>query len=156
MKKVISLVMALVMMLAVMVPAFAADQTVTTAGQYTADVKTTYVDGDASFSVSYPATMDLEWGAESTEFTYTVTSQLKANQAVNVKIADFEGGFNLVSGANQIPYAINGVIDGTTSAPVVTGEVFNFTVDVAEADWKAAAIDTYADTVTFTVAVVGA
>ena len=52
MKKVISLVMALVMMMAIMVPAFAADQTVDTAGQYTADVKTTYVDGDATYSVT--------------------------------------------------------------------------------------------------------
>jgi hypothetical protein len=90
MKKVISLVMALVMMMAVMVPAFAADQTVDTAGQYTADVKTTYVDGDATYSVTYPATMDIKWGDTSTEFTYTVKSQLKSNQAINVKISDFE------------------------------------------------------------------
>ena len=156
MKKVISLVMALVMMMAVMVPAFAADQTVDTAGQYTADVKTTYVDGDATYSVTYPATMDIKWGDTSTEFTYTVKSQLKSNQAINVKISDFEGGYNMVSDSNKtIAYSVNGAIDGTTSAPVTTEE-FKYTIDVTEENWKAAAIDTYADTITFTVAVVGA
>ena len=159
MKKVLSLTMALVMMMAVMVPAFAEDAKIdkTTPQTGEAIVQTTYVDGDATYSVTYSATMDIKWGDTSTEFKYTVNSQLKPNQAINVKIGDLNSdGYNLVSSTNKtIAYSVNGAVDGTTSAPVTTEE-FKYTIDVTEENWKAAAIDTYADTITFTVAVVGA
>ena len=157
MKKVISLVMALVMMMFVCVPAFAADATIdkTTPQTGEAIVQTTYVDGNATYTVTYSATMDVKWGTTSTEFGYTVESQLKPNQAINVKIGDLNNdGYNLVSSSSKtIAYSVNGAIDGTTAAPVTT-ENFKYTINVTEENWKAAPIDTYADTITFTVAVV--
>ena len=53
-----------------------------------------------------------------------------------------------------LAYALNGTISTTTSAPVVTDETFNYSVDVSKANWDAAAYDEYQDTLTFSSAVV--
>ncbi len=159
MKKIIAIMMALVMMMAIAVPAFAATlDTAAQAGDATVLTDTSSIVGDGSYTVTYPATMALTWGDESTAFQYSVTSQLKTGKCVSVAITDSangEVGFNMINAnGDALAYAINGTITTKTSAPVVTDEAFDYTVDVAADAWAAASYDTYQDTLTFTSAVV--
>ncbi len=154
MKKIIAIVMALVMMLAVTVPAFAAELNVATnAGD--AIVKTNTSAVSESYTVTYPAVMNLDWGTESTPFEYSVTSQLKTGNVVEVAVADKDAAYLMENTAGAtLAYSLAGTTSTKTSAPVVTDEAFAYSVDVAAAAWAAAAFDTYEDTLTFTSAIV--
>ncbi len=158
MKKVISLVMALVMMMAIMVPAFAAELNATTqSGTAQVVTDTSAITGDGTYTVTYPATMNIVWGTTTTNFEYTVTSHLKTGKLVNVKVADTGDGLNMVNADNAtLAYALAGTVDGTTTNPVVTDATFNYSINVETSAWNAAAIDTYSDTLTFTSTVVDA
>ena len=88
MKKILSIAMALVMMMAVMVPAFAATPAVL--GENKVNVETTYdATTDASYTVQIPATISVVWGDETTVYdaSYSVTSQLLVGASVNVDVA---------------------------------------------------------------------
>ena len=100
--------------------------------------------------------MSLAWSAESTGFEYSVTSQLKTGKCVSVVITDKDAnGLVMVNaGGETLEYSLSGTTSTTTSAPVVTDEAFNYSVDVAKAAWDAAAFDTYQDTLTFSSEVV--
>ncbi len=158
MKKIIAIMMVLVMMMAVTVPAFAA--TIGSASQQAGDATVltdiSGVVGEGEYTVSYPATMALTWGAESTAFEYSVTSQLKTGKCVSVEILDKNSdGLEMVNQAgDKLAYSLGGTTTTTTSAPVVADETFNYSVDVLKADWDAAAYDEYQDTLTFSSAVV--
>lgn len=157
MKKLLAVMMAIVMMMAIAVPAFAATLDVDSAsGDATVITDTSGVVGDGTYTVTYPATMSLTWGAESTGFQYSVTSQLKTGKCVEVEIVDKDAnGLVMVNGDGAtLAYALNGTTSATTSAPVVTDEAFDYSVDVAKAAWDAAAFDTYQDTLTFSSEVV--
>ncbi len=156
MKKIIAIAMALVMMMAIAVPAFAAElnggaTADAQSGEATVMTDTSGVVGDGTYTVTYPATMSLTWGDTTTAFTYSVTSQLKAGKNVTVVVADKENGLIMTNAdGDELPYTLAGTTTGVTSAEVVTDETFNFSVDVATADWNAVAFDEYSDVVTFT------
>ncbi len=159
MKKIIAIVMALVMMMAITVPALAAELNVNAqGGDATVLTDTSNIVGDGSYTVTYPATMALTWGTEATPFQYSVTSQLKTGKCVSVAITDSvngEAGFNMINAnGDALAYALSGTISTKTSAPVVTDEAFDYSVDVTSDDWAAASYDTYEDTLTFTSAIV--
>lgn len=159
MKKVISLVMALVMMMAICVPAFAATLDATTqSNTATVQTDTSAITGDGTYSVTYPATMNIVWDkTEATNFIYTVNSQLKTGKLVNVKITDEDNEFQMVNTANAaIPYTLSGATDGTTTNPVAADAEFTYSITVEESAWKAVSIDSYSDTLTFTVSIVDA
>ena len=157
MKKIIAIVMALVMMMAIAVPTFAASLDVNTqAGDATVLTDTSSIVGDGTYTVTYPATMALTWGDVTSGFQYSVTSQLKTGKCVSVEILDKDANGLVMVNADgaTLAYALNGTISTTTSAPVVTDEAFDYSVDVAKAAWDAAAFDTYQDTLTFSSEVV--
>ena len=156
MKKIIAIVMALVMMMAVTVPALAAELSEgNTSSDAIVKTNTSSVVGEGEYLVTYPATMDIIWETESTQFTYSVTSQLRAGKCVSVTVADKDAGYVMTSATNaELAYTLSGTTSGKTTAPVVNGASFNFNVDVAPLVWDAAAIDEYKDTLTFTSAVV--
>lgn len=158
MKKVISLVMSLVMMMVVCVPAFAEELNANVqSGTATVQTDTSAITGDGTYTVTYPATMNIVWGTTTTNFEYTVTSHLKTGKLVNVKVADTGDGLNMVNADNAtLAYALAGTVDGTTTNPVVTDATFNYSINVETSAWNAAAIDTYSDTLTFTSTVVDA
>ncbi len=156
MKKIIAIAMALVMMMAICVPAFAADLNATT-NEGDAVVKTNTSAVSEEYTVTYPAVMNLDWGTESTPFEFSVTSQLKTGNCVEVSVADKDAAYLMVNATGEtLAYALAGTTATKTSAPVVTDEAFNYSVDVAAAAWAAAAFDTYEDTLTFTSAIVAA
>ena len=157
MKKILAVMMAIVMMMAIAVPAFAATLNVDSAsGDATVITDTSGIVGDGTYTVTYPATMSLTWGTETTGFQYSVTSQLKTGKCVEVEIVDKDANGLVMVNADgaELAYALNGTTSATTSAPVVTDEAFDYSVDVAKAAWDAAAFDTYQDTLTFSSEVV--
>lgn len=160
MKKVISLVMALVMMMAIMVPAFAAELNATTqSGTATVQTDTSAITGDGTYTVTYPATMNIVWSTVTTNFSYSVDSNLRTGKAVQVVVADTGDGFNMLNATNAtLAYALTGTTTAKTTSPVVTAEnaTFTYSIVVEESAWNGAAIDTYSDTLTFTATVVDA
>lgn len=106
MKKVISVLLAVAMLAALTVPAFAADITISKdepaagpdgAQKATVDVvtKTTNTEGaDAyTYSVTFPASFEFAWGdTNAKSATYTVTSQLLLGASLDVSVAANNGG----------------------------------------------------------------
>ncbi len=161
MKKLLAVMMAVVMMMAIAVPAFAATlDTATQSGEAVVITDTSGIVGDGTYTVTYPATMTLTWSATSTEFSYSVTSQLKTGKCVSVEILDKDSnGLLMVNASNEtLAYSLSGTTTATTTRPVVaaddTDATFKFTVDVEKDAWDAAAYDEYKDTLTFSSAVV--
>ncbi|MBO5943808.1 MAG: hypothetical protein J6Q50_00765 [Clostridia bacterium] len=161
MKKVISLVMALVMMLAITVPVFA--NTVTfNEGDKTNDVQiktdTSKLTGDGTYTVTIPSTMPIAWNTISTEFDYSVTSTLKADKAVNITVLQKNKKMTATDAdiKDDIVYSLAGTVNATTSKPSVQDETFKFTVEIAQSEFNTATIAEYTDTVTFTATIVNA
>ena len=99
MKKVISIILAVMMLASICVPCFATDITKDTPAPQTAapDVKTklTKTDGtDAyTYTVTIPASVEVAWGdTTAQDAKYTVTSQLKLGDTLKVKAEANDGG----------------------------------------------------------------
>ena len=151
MKKLLSLVLA-----AAMLAAEAEINKDTADGKGSATVKTdtTNVPADGYFTVTYPAEMSVKWGAETSAFTYNVTSTLKTGKCLSVSVASADGKMKpATDNGYTIPYAFSGDTSVKTDAEVVNN-TYNINVDVAAAAWNATITDYSDATVTFTAAVV--
>ena len=153
MKKLLAMALAVVMMLAVCVPAFAAEIS-TDGGTGTAIIKTSTQtaggEDGAGFTVTIPAENTIFWDAQSTSLTYTITSQLGPNTGVQVTVFDTDKAY-VMTDENDYTLAYTlADTTGTTTSPVVNAEAFTYTVNVAEAAWNAAVVSEYADELTFT------
>ena len=165
MKKILSIVVAVLMIAAICVPCFAATIDKTTPdGKGTAQVKTdiSAVTDNGTFVVTIPAEMPIPWNTANTDsskdFTYSVESQLKTGKLVQVDVAQNNANMTSASGAT-LAYTITGDITAVkTAGPVVAAGTFvkTVTVNVAGTAWANAAIDEYSDTLTFTAQVVNA
>lgn len=98
MKKIISVLLAVAMLAALTVPAFAAEITKDSAEQSAkVDVvtKTTNTDGEDAYTytVTIPASFEFDWGdTAAKDATYTVTSQLLLGASLKVSVATDNGG----------------------------------------------------------------
>ncbi len=168
MKKIIAIVMALVMMMAVTVPAFAADTIITkddpaadAEGKQTAgaDVVTTFdATNDWSYTVTIPADINVSWG-DTTEknMTYSVESQLLIGASLDISaVVNNNGDMTNPDTTETLTLNITGgdtvhfaeVNPANTTAPnVVGGE--NVKVAIESFDGKP--VGTYTGTLTFTV-----
>lgn len=158
MKKVLSVALALVMLFAVCVPAFAS-QTITQPGDTPVEVMTltTDVNGDpaANFTVTIPATVSIPWnGTTGGDFiTWSYTSQLNIGEQLQISLDKTSGEF-YNDGTNVLAYTLTG--DAADAAYVTTDEVESascFTA-VTVTGWEDVPVGSYSDTVTFTVQVV--
>lgn len=149
MKKIISVVLALVMMMAVCVPAFAATLDVNTqSGNSTVLVDGVTDMGEGTYSVEIPASVDLTWGDTTKAGEYKITSQVQTDKRVKVTLAKAK---DLTNAANEtIEFAVADATTGIANSAVVNNEAhaFNLTIDASE--WAAASIATYEGTITFT------
>ena len=157
MKKILAIAMALVMMMAICVPAFA-----TVTGGSNADNDTIIStdtlkdeDGDGIgetdpswYTVTIPATQTLPWEATSTDIEYAVASQLKTGDVVKVTVTDADGAYKMTSTGGELAYTLENATFTADSA--VYYDTAKVTVKVALNDWKSVAIDNYTDTLTFT------
>lgn len=161
MKKILAIAMALVMMMAICVPAFAAVTGGSNAGNDTIINTDTKKDTDddgigdteaAWYTVTIPATQTLAWETESKDIEYTVASQLKTGEAVKVTVADADAAYKMTSAGGELAYTLD---NATFTAPsAVYDDTAKVTVKVALDDWKSVAIDNYTDTLTFTAEIV--
>ena len=171
MKKILSVLLAVSMLLALCIPAFAADIT-TDGGTDDIIIKTAMLkdtDGDGvgdidaeSFKVTIPADTTLPWGTADTLTTlpYYVESHLKFGKRLTVAVAN--------DGANTMKYTVGGTtmtlaytLGGDKNFDTVTPVAYDtvndrgvektLTVSVAGDDWNTAVVGEYADTLTFTV-----
>ncbi len=172
MKKPISVLLAVAMLFALCVPAFAAETAVDITADGAADVivktdtkKDTDGDGigdkDAEgFTLSIPADTVIPWGQEETDVSFKLEAHLARNKKVNVTVAgSADKKMKTADAAYGIPYALDGTVTCTEGPAVYdtvndTGVVFPVKVVVTSDDWNTAAVEAYQDTLTYTATVV--
>ncbi len=174
MKKTISVLLAVTMLFALCMPAFAAD--ITADGTDDVIIKTDTkkdTDGDGigdtdaeGFVLSIPADTVIPWGQEETDVSYKLEAHLSRNKAVSVSVvgsaaapADYK--MKTVDAAYAIPYALTGAVTCTAGPAVYdtvndTGVVYAVKVAIASDDWNTAVVEAYQDTLTYTASVVAA
>lgn len=167
MKKILAIVMAIVMMMAVAVPAFAAetatnitktDPTPDATGKQTgtAVVKTVYNENtDWSYTITIPADMEIAWNDDGVKnMTYYVESQLLIGASIKVSVV---GNDKLTaSSGDELAYTLTGggevefgaVNAKNTTAPNVTNGT---NVQVKIPSFAGVPVGTYSDTLTYTV-----
>lgn len=158
MKKVISIILAVMMLASICVPVFAADITInkdTPAPQTAApDVKTKLTKTDGSdaytYTVTIPASVEVAWGDTTAQGAkYTVTSQLKLGDTLKVKAEANDGGKMTNAGtASTLTFTV------ANGEEVVYNEVnnaVNSATTVTIADFSGVPIAEYAGTMTYTV-----
>ncbi len=152
MKKIIAIAMALVMMMAVCVPAFAANpikQDTAQTGDSLVKTDTSAV-GAGSYTVTYPAEVVIPWGAATHDATYTVETQLAVGKTLNVAVADKDtatlvGTMAAAGTSDTLVYDLSG--DVTVDYDEVKNETETITFTVQ--DWNKT-IAEYQNYITFT------
>ena len=168
MKKLLAAALAVVMLFAVMVPAFAAGNIAYEDGKETGDPATVIIktsdkkldDGgnpvDArSYTVTIPADQEIPWGTASYDISYAVETHLAYGETLAVSVAGVQGymAYSPEVGVElPLPYALFGDgVDYETAEPTVyPAETVPLSVVVTEEDWNEAVIGTYSDTLLFT------
>lgn len=158
MKKVISVLMAVAMLAALMVPAFAVDKTLdeNTASD-TAEVKTNYDNLEATggyYTVTFPAETTIAWGTVDTTIKYTISTQLIPTATLTVTVAQDNAAMKSAD-ETELPYTLSGDTEVTGIAPFVSEEK-SLNINITDANWKSVPVDDYSDTLTFTASIVTA
>lgn len=153
MKKILSIVIAAAMLLAISVPAFAAEINQSTSGgvgNSSVVIDRSGISG--TFTVSYPAETTIYWGTESTEIGYTVSSTLVSGNNLRVTVAQDNANLH-TGGGRLLPYTIAGDTNITTGHETVTNSAYSVNVNITKENWESVSIDEYEDTLTFTASV---
>ncbi len=159
MKKFLSIALAVVMMFAICIPAFATDITKNTDQTAQAEVVTVFDETkDWSYTVTIPAGVTVDWNNTTAQaMTYKVESQLLIGASLKISAkADNEGlmtatgttdtlSFTVAGGDEVVFGAVNPV--NTTAPDVVDGT----NVSVTIADFTGKAVGAYTGTLTYTV-----
>lgn len=161
MKKIISIALAIVMMMAICVPAFA--EVVNTNGESgnTANVETTYNEStDASYTVTIPATISIPWNnTNPQDAKYTVESQLLIGAKLKVSASANNSGTMTATGTDDtLTFTVTGgdvvefvgVNAENTTSP--DGTINGENVKVAVSSFAGKAVGEYTGTITYTVA----
>lgn len=157
MKKIVSVLLAVMMLFAVTVPAFAGEITEESSpASGSTPVKTNYDDLEASggyYTVTYPAVIDVKWGAEQTAETYDVETQLIPGATLNVTVASVNSAMKNAGGTQQLPYTVTGDTNAEGIAAFAS-ETKTIQINVTAADWENVPIEEYTDNLTFEAEVV--
>ncbi|MEG1834617.1 MAG: hypothetical protein RR229_00700 [Oscillospiraceae bacterium] len=167
MKKIISIALSVVMLIAVAMPVFAAAGTVTidektSATPKTADVVVKTVLGGGmpatgTYAVTIPADLTIAWDTvTATDVSYSVTSQLALGATLKVGIASLNAStLKEVKSNKTIAYTPANFADKTFNE--INNAVSSAsTITVEQAAWDAAPVAEYLDTLTYTVTYVAA
>lgn len=158
MKKIVSIIIAVLMLASICVPSFAADIT-TNGGTGDAIVKTKTVDeageNAEKFTVSIPATTEIPWGKDSQALTYSVESHLGYGKKLTVNVSGHDVmTYTVGADSMTLDYTLGGATAFTAEGPVVYPAVEQtINVNVADRAWKSAVVGEYQDTLTFTVVI---
>lgn len=161
MKKILAIAMAIVMMMAIAVPAFADDLSAkdTDSGEVIITTSTDKADGTDGdwYIVTIPADTTIAWGAERTELKYSAETHLLYGKTLDVDVTSADYVMTYAPEANvvlDLAFALNGDVDvnfATVTYPAVEKSV---TVDITADAWNNAVVATYSDTLTFSAAIV--
>lgn len=157
MKKVISVLMAVAMLAALMVPAFALTEADGNPASDTADVKTNYDNLEATggyYTVTFPAETTIAWGTVDTTIKYNVSTQLIPTATLTVTVAQDNAAMKSAD-ETELPYTLSGDTEVTGIAPFVSEEK-SLNINITDANWKSVPVDDYSDTLTFTASIVTA
>lgn len=153
MKKILAIMMAIVMMMAIAIPSFATKTLDSAASAGDTDVIVDGTNGgtyEGSYIVTIPASVDLTWG-ENGEDYYYITSQLATDKRVQVTLAK---SVDLTAGANVIPFTATDTTNGLSRAEVVADEDHKFEITIDPAEWLDVPYDVYEGQISFTSEVV--
>lgn len=154
MKKVISVLLAVMMLAALMVPAFAAtiDQTGgnPATGGATVKTDTSAVTGEGTYTVTYDAEITVPWNSTDAVYSeYTVETHLRSGNKLEVTVSsDGIMEYN----ALQLPYTLAGNLSYTAGAAETATKAI--TVTVAQSAWDEAPIADYTDTITYSATII--
>ena len=161
MKKILAIAMAIVMMMAIAVPAFAANLSAkdTDSGEVIITTSTDKADGTDGdwYIVTIPADTTIAWGEERTELKYSAETHLLYGKTLDVDVTSADYVMTYAPEANvvlDLAFALNGDVDvnfATVTYPAVEKSV---TVDITADAWNNAVVATYSDTLTFSAAIV--
>ena len=157
MKKVISVLMAVAMLAALMVPAFALTEADGNPASDTAEVKTNYDNLEATggyYTVTFPAETKIAWGTVDTTIKYNVSTQLIPTATLTVTVAQDNAAMKSAD-ETELPYTLSGDTEVTGIAPFVSEEK-SLNINITDANWKSVTVDDYSDTLTFTASIVTA
>ena len=151
MKKVISVLLAVLMLAALMVPAFAATLTQDqNSGGATVKTDTSPVTGDGAYTVTYAAEISVPWNSTAAvSSNYTVETHLKTGKQLLVT-ATSDG--IMTYNALELPYTLGGDLSYTAGAAENATKAI--TVTVAQSAWDKAPIAEYTDTITYTAKII--
>lgn len=162
MKKIISIVLALVMMMAITVPAFAETAVL---GDNNVNVETTFDEtNDTSYTVTIPATQYVTWGDETATYdvSYSVTSQLLVGASIKVAVNydldtdDTNNGVMKATGTDKVlTYTLTGAGEATfgeVNDGAKASDVGGTDASITVAGFADAPVGTYTGTITYTVA----
>lgn len=162
MKKVISVLMAITMLAALMVPAFALDKTLDeNTKSDTAEVKTNYDNLEATggyYTVTFPAETTIAWGTVDTTIKYNVSTQLIPTATLNVTVAQNNPAMekqNALDTDPKLTYTLSGDTNVTGISPFVTDEEHTLNINITKDAWGDVPVDDYSDQLTFTATVAG-
>ncbi len=154
MKKVLSLALALVMMFAVCIPAFA-----TVDNGNGGSTTVVLVDGtnggtyDGSWTVTIPATVQIPWGKVTSNVEYSVFCQLATGKLVSITVSSSDN-FTMKNEAKTatLNYSLSDTAYTTTSSVILAAEAEKAVakVTIPPENWNKASIDKYSGTLTFT------
>lgn len=157
MKKVISVLMAVAMLAALMVPAFALTEADGNPASDTAEVKTNYDNLKATggyYTVTFPAETKIAWGTVDTTIKYNVSTQLIPTATLTVTVAQDNAAMKSAD-ETELPHTLSGDTEVTGIAPFVSEEK-SLNINITDANWKSVPVDDYSDTLTFTASIVTA
>ncbi len=160
MKKVLSLMLAFVMMLSICIPAFAAElnEKPSQAGDIIISTDTKDKNGNDAeqYLVTIPADTVIPWGEPETDVSYTVEAHLTRNNRVKVTVAG-TGAMTTADNAYSLAYTLSGETEYTTaSANVYPAATQELKVLVADNAWNTAVVEAYSDILTYTSEIVAA
>ena len=155
MKKVISVLMAVAMLAALMVPAFALDKTLDeNTKSDTAEVKTNYDNLKATggyYTVTFPAETKIAWGTVDTTIKYNVSTQLIPTATLTVTVAQDNAAMKSATG-KQLPYTLSGAGTNVTGIGPFVDTDYELNINVTA--WGDVPVDSYSDTLTFEATIV--
>lgn len=162
MKKIISIVLALVMMMAITVPAFAETAVL---GDNNVNVETTFDEtNDTSYTVTIPATQYVTWGDETATYdvSYSVTSQLLVGASIKVAVNydldtdDTNNGVMKATGTDKVlTYTLTGAGEATfgeVNDGAKASDVGGTDASITVTGFADAPVGIYTGTITYTVA----
>lgn len=156
MKKLLSIIIAVVLVFAVCVPAFAAEINEKSEQQdANVNITTNTENAQSEYTVTIPADFEIAWGDSDAKVkNYSVYTNLVAGASLTVEVtADNNGLMTATSGSDTLTFTLTGGSEEEFTLFNLAGTEpeTDVTVKIDNGQWKQAAIGEYSGSLTYTV-----